>query len=56
VTERDWKQIEVDLDELRACTIGQEHSAPPDPRPTVAPEDEAAVLRHIAEALRLDLV
>jgi hypothetical protein len=56
VTERDWKQIEADLDELRACRSEQGHSAPPNPRPTAAPEDETAILKHIAEALRLDLV
>jgi hypothetical protein len=52
VTERDWKQIEAELDELRPCAIEQRRSASPEPRRIPASEDEAAVLKHIAEALR----
>ena len=54
VTGRDWKRIEAELDELQPRTLEQKNSATPKPGATLAPEDEAAVLKHIAEALRQD--
>jgi hypothetical protein len=54
VIEHDWKQIEAELDELQPRMLERKNSAAPKSGAALAPEDEAAVLKHIAEALRLD--
>ncbi len=54
MTEHDWKRIEAELDELQPHALERKDGAALKPGATLAPEDESAVLRHIAEALQLD--
>lgn len=54
MTEHDWKRIEAELDELQPRALERKNSPAPKAGATLAPEDEAAVLKHIAEALRAD--
>jgi hypothetical protein len=54
VTGRDWKRIETELDELLPSVA--EADDRPDPRlqPAGRRADEDSILKHIANALRLD--
>jgi hypothetical protein len=56
VTNQDWKRIEAELDDLKpGARELNDHLAPLKPRqPTGGWADEETILKHIAEALRLD--
>jgi hypothetical protein len=56
VTGRDWKRIETELDELLPGVAEADDRPAPDPRlqPTGRRADEDSILKHIADALRLD--
>jgi hypothetical protein len=56
VTNQDWKRIESELDDLKpGARELNDHPAPLQPRqPTGGWANEEMILKHIAEALRLD--
>ena len=53
MTGRDWKHVETELNNLRPGALEPKKSAAPKSPPAAGREDDA-VLKHIAEALRLD--
>lgn len=54
---RDWKQIKTELDELRPDEDTERQRAPTtnhDASPIQRPKTDDSILKHIADALRLD--
>jgi hypothetical protein len=55
VTGRDWKQIEAELDDLKPGGSDKDCQTPEQPlQPTVGGMNEEVILKHIANALRMD--
>ena len=56
MTGRDWKRIETELDEVLPGVAEAADRPAPDPRlqPAGRRADEDSILKHIADALRLD--
>ena len=55
MTGRDWKQIEAELDDLKPGGSDKDCQPPEQPlQPTVGRMNEEVILKHIADALRMD--
>jgi hypothetical protein len=55
VTSEDWKRVEAELNDLLPATETESHR-PLKHDQSLRPADEHFILKHIAEALRLDPV